>query len=134
MCDGHAGAGEAVARRRPARAGERPAYRRRPGALEAKEAAASLGDDAALEAAVEANPDDHQARIDLAVALNAKGEREKAVTHLIASIKKDRAWNDGAARKQLLQFFEAGAMATMPRSTAAEGCRPSLQLKDFAHG
>ncbi len=76
-------------------------------ALEAKEAAASLGDEAALEAAVEANPDDHQARIDLAVSLNARGEREKATAQLIASIKKDRAWNDGAARKQLLQFFEA---------------------------
>ncbi len=76
-------------------------------AIEAKEAAASLGDDAALEAAVEANPDDHQARIDFAIALNARGEREKAVAQLIASIKKDRAWNDGAARKQLLQFFEA---------------------------
>ncbi len=76
-------------------------------ALEAKEAAASLGDDSALEAAVAANPDDHQARIDLAVSLNARGERERAVEQLIASIRKDRAWNDGAARKQLLQFFEA---------------------------
>ncbi len=76
-------------------------------ALEAKAAAASLGDDAALEAAVEANPDDHQARIDLAVSLNARGERDRATDQLIASIRKDRAWNDGAARKQLLQFFEA---------------------------
>ena len=76
-------------------------------AVEAKEAAASLGDFAALKAAVEADPNDHQARIDLAVALNAGGEREEAVDHLIASIKKDRAWNEGAARKQLLQFFEA---------------------------
>jgi putative thioredoxin len=76
-------------------------------AIEAKEAAASLGDTAGLLAAVEANPDDHQARIDLAVALNAKGQRDEATDQLIASIRKDRAWSDGAARKQLLQFFEA---------------------------
>jgi putative thioredoxin len=76
-------------------------------AIEAKEAAASLGDAAALVAAVEANPADHQARIDLAIALNAKGQRDDAVDHLVASIKKDRTWSDGAARKQLLQFFEA---------------------------
>jgi putative thioredoxin len=76
-------------------------------AIEAKEAAASLGDTAALVAAVEANPADHQARIDLAIALNANGKRDEAVDHLVASIKKDRTWNDGAARKQLLQFFEA---------------------------
>jgi putative thioredoxin len=76
-------------------------------AIEAKEAAASLGDMAPLVAAVEANPADHQARIDLAIALNAAGDREQATEHLIAAIRKDRAWNDGAARKQLLQFFEA---------------------------
>jgi putative thioredoxin len=76
-------------------------------AIEAKEAAASLGDTAGLLAAVEAKPDDHQARIDLAVALNAKGQRDEATDHLIASIRKDRGWSDGAARKQLLQFFEA---------------------------
>jgi putative thioredoxin len=76
-------------------------------AIEAKEAAANLGDTAGLFAAVEANPDDHQARIDLAVALNAKGQRDEATDQLIASIRKDRAWSDGAARKQLLLFFEA---------------------------
>jgi putative thioredoxin len=76
-------------------------------AIDAKEAAAALGDVTPLIAAVEANPADHQARIDLAIGLNANGDREGATEHLIASIRKDRAWNDGAARKQLLQFFEA---------------------------
>jgi putative thioredoxin len=76
-------------------------------AIEAKEAAAALGDVAPLIAAVEANPDDHQARIDLAVGLNANGDREAATEHLIASIRKNRTFNDGAARKQLLLFFEA---------------------------
>jgi putative thioredoxin len=76
-------------------------------AIEAKEAAASLGDTAGLLAAVEADPANHQARIDLAIALNAKGDKEGATDQLIASIRKDRAWNEGAARKQLLLFFEA---------------------------
>jgi putative thioredoxin len=56
---------------------------------------------------VDADPANHQARIDLAIALGAAGRREEATDHLIASIRKDRAWTDGAARKQLLQFFEA---------------------------
>ncbi|MGL4239739.1 MAG: thioredoxin [Beijerinckiaceae bacterium] len=76
-------------------------------AIEAREAAASLGDIAPLVAAVEANPADHQARIDLAIGLNANGDREAATEHLIASIRADRGWSEGAARKQLLQFFEA---------------------------
>ncbi|SFJ04746.1 thioredoxin [Bosea sp. OK403] len=76
-------------------------------AIELAEQAASLGDTAELEAKVAANPKDHQARFDLAVALNARDRREEAVDHLIAIIKANRAWNDDGARKQLLQFFEA---------------------------
>jgi putative thioredoxin len=76
-------------------------------AIEAAEAAASLGDTSGLAAKVEANPDDHQARLELAIALNANGQKDEAADHLIAIIKKDRAWNEDGARKQLLQFFEA---------------------------
>jgi putative thioredoxin len=76
-------------------------------ALDLAEQASSLGDMAPLEAAVAANPADNQARFDLAVALNAQGEREKAADHLLAIVKRDRQWNDDAARKQLVQFFEA---------------------------
>jgi putative thioredoxin len=76
-------------------------------AIELAEQAASLGDTAELEASVAANPKDHQARFDLAVALNARDRREEAVDHLIAIIRADRKWNDDGARKQLLQFFEA---------------------------
>ncbi len=76
-------------------------------ALEAAEAAASLGDTSGLAAKVEANPDDHQLRLDLAIALNAKGERESATDHLILIIQKDRKWSEDAARKQLVQFFDA---------------------------
>lgn len=67
----------------------------------------ALGDVSSLRQAVEANPLDHQARFDLALALNAHGKREDAVDELIAIIKKDRGWQDDGARKQLLQFFEA---------------------------
>ncbi|RDJ20666.1 thioredoxin [Bosea caraganae] len=76
-------------------------------AIELAEQAAALGDTAELEAKVAANPKDHQARFDLALALNANDRREEAVDHLVAIIKADRAWNDDGARKQLLQFFEA---------------------------
>jgi len=61
----------------------------------------------ALKAKVEANPDDFQARLELAVLLNGANEREAATDQLIYVIKKMRAWNDEAARKQLVKFFEA---------------------------
>ncbi|MCZ8184961.1 MAG: thioredoxin [Beijerinckiaceae bacterium] len=67
----------------------------------------SLGDVANLVRQVEANPADHQARFDLALALNAKNRRLEAAEHLIAILRKDRNWNDDGARKQLIQFFEA---------------------------
>lgn len=54
-----------------------------------------------------ADPDDHEARIELAVALNAADKRAEAAQALLEAIKRDRAWNDEAARKQLLKFFEA---------------------------
>ncbi len=56
---------------------------------------------------VAANPLDHQARFDLALALNGKGQRAEALEHLIAIVKRDRKWNDDGARKQLVQFFDA---------------------------
>jgi putative thioredoxin len=67
----------------------------------------SLGPVAELEQKVAADPADHQARFDLALALNAAGNREAAVDHLIATVKRDRKWNDDGARKQLVQFFDA---------------------------
>ena len=76
-------------------------------ALELAEQAASLGDLAGLQARVAANPDDHQARFDLALGLAARGDRTAAVDHLIEIRRRDRDWNEDGARKQLLQFFEA---------------------------
>jgi len=76
-------------------------------ALDLAEQAASLGDRGQLERAVAADPADHQARFDLAVLLAALGDRGAAVDHLLDIIRRDRGWNDDAARKQLVQFFEA---------------------------
>ena len=76
-------------------------------ALEVAEQAKSLGPLTELEQKMMADPQNHQARFDLAVALNAKGKREDAVKHLIEIVKRDRKWNDDGARKQLVQFFEA---------------------------
>ena len=76
-------------------------------ALELAEQAKSVGPIGELEAKVKANPLDHQARFDLAVAMNSKGRRREAVDHLIEIVRRDRKWNDDGARKQLLQFFEA---------------------------
>ena len=76
-------------------------------AIDLAEHAAAVGDIAPLEQAVAANPDDHQARFDLALALNGRGERDAAADRLLEIIKRDRKWNDDAARKQLVQFFEA---------------------------
>ncbi len=87
-------------------------------ALEVAEQAKSLGPLAELEEKVLANPLDHQARFDLAIALNAKGKREDAAGHLLEIVKRDRKWNDDGARKQLVQFFEAWGFSD---PTAIEG-------------
>ena len=76
-------------------------------ALQLAEQAKSLGPIAELEKKVAANPLDHQARFDLALALNGKGRRLDALENLIAIVKRDRKWNDDGARKQLVQFFDA---------------------------
>jgi putative thioredoxin len=76
-------------------------------ALELAEQASNVGDLGGLEAALAKNPQDHQARFDLAVALNAEGRRDEAANRLLEIIKADRNWNDDGARKQLVQFFEA---------------------------
>jgi len=62
---------------------------------------------ASLEARVSADPADHQARYDLASALNASGRRDEAADALLAIVRQDRKWNEEAARLQLLKFFEA---------------------------
>jgi putative thioredoxin len=76
-------------------------------ALQLAEQVKTLGPLAELEQKVAASPLDHQARFDLALALNGKGRRLDALEQLISIVKRDRKWNDDGARKQLVQFFEA---------------------------
>src|SRR5690348_899644 len=75
--------------------------------LDLAEQASSLGPIGELEQKVAANPLDHQARFDLATALNAAGKRGEATAQLLEIVRRDRKWNDDGARKQLVQFFEA---------------------------
>jgi putative thioredoxin len=76
-------------------------------ALELAEQATSLGPVAELEQRVVANPLDHQARYDLALALNAQGFRNEALDHLLEIVRRDRTWNEDGARKQLVLLFDA---------------------------
>src|SRR5688572_25544387 len=84
-----------------------PAVAAAQAAIDLAEQAKAVGPLDELEAKVNANPADHQARFDLAVALNAAGKKSEAAAHLLDIIKRDRKWNEDAARKQLVQLFEA---------------------------
>jgi putative thioredoxin len=90
----------------PEKAAKDPAIARARSALALAEAAPA-GETAELEARIAKDGDDHQARIDLAGALLAGGNRDGAADQLLESIARDRDWNDGAARKRLLQMLEA---------------------------
>jgi putative thioredoxin len=86
--------------------------------LKLREQSANAGDSATLYERLERNPNDHQARFDLALALDAKGNREGAIEQLLDIVRRDRKWNDEAARKHLVTFFEAMG-PTDPRTIAA---------------
>ena len=75
--------------------------------IDLAEQASSLGPVTELEQKVAANPLDHQARFDLATALNAASKRTEATQQLLEIVKRDRKWNEDGARKQLVQFFDA---------------------------
>ncbi|MEM7464124.1 MAG: thioredoxin [Pseudomonadota bacterium] len=87
-------------------------------AIELAEQAEELGDTAQLMEKVASEPDNHQARFDLALAFNASGKREEAADSLLEIMRRHRNWNEDGARTQLLQFFEAGG-ATDPVTIAA---------------
>ena len=76
-------------------------------AIELAKKAGKSGDTKGLEAKIAANPADHQARLDLALALAARGDKGGAVEHLLELFRRDRNWNDQAARKQLVELFDA---------------------------
>jgi len=69
--------------------------------------AAQLSESDELAARLARNPDDHQARFDLAVRHNAEGRRLEAAEGLVALMRRDRTWNEDGARKKLLELFEA---------------------------
>jgi putative thioredoxin len=76
-------------------------------ALDLAKLADKSDDSAELEQRLAANPADHQTRLDLAVALAARGKKEEALDHLLDLVRRDRNWNEEAARKQLVQLFDA---------------------------
>jgi putative thioredoxin len=76
-------------------------------AIDLAEQASALGPIAELEQKVAADPLDHQARFDLALAQNAAGQRNDATTQLLEIVKRDRKWNEDGARKQLVLLFDA---------------------------
>ncbi|MCF3627937.1 thioredoxin [Thalassospiraceae bacterium LMO-SO8] len=75
-------------------------------ALELAKEIGQTGDPAELRARLDANPKDHQARFDLALALFARNDAEGAIDELLELVRRDRAWNDEAARKQLVKIFD----------------------------
>ena len=83
-----------------------PAIARARAALELAAAAQPGADTAALERRIAADPDDHEARLELSGTLMGAGNRDAAVDQLFESIRRDRDWNEGAARKRLLQLLE----------------------------
>lgn len=91
----------------PADKADDPALKAVKARLELVEKAADLGETGELAAKLETNPDDHQTRFDLALTLNAAGDRSDAIHHLIEIVKRNNAWNESAARVQLLQLFES---------------------------
>ncbi|WP_419906978.1 thioredoxin [Hoeflea sp.] len=88
---------------------------------------ASLGDPEQLKARLAANPNDHEARFDMAKILNVQGDREEAAEHLLHIMKTDRQWEDDGARKQLLTFFEAWG-PTDPATVSARRKLSSLMF------
>ncbi|WP_424943427.1 tetratricopeptide repeat protein [Aliiroseovarius crassostreae] len=98
---------EAVLNGAPAEIADAPELEAARAQIELARQAEDAGPVAELRAAVEANENDHQARFDLAVALNASGDNEAAVAELLELFRRDREWNDGAAKAQLLTIFEA---------------------------
>jgi putative thioredoxin len=76
-------------------------------AIDLSEQAMQRGGIAELQAKLQQNAADHQVRFDLAMAHYGAGQREEAIGQLLEIVRRARTWNDDAARKQLVKFFEA---------------------------
>lgn len=96
--------------------------------IELAEASADVGEAAELRAALEKNPDDHQARYDLAMAQVAGGETAEAIDTLLELFRRDREWNDAAAKTQLFKLFDSLG----PKSEVAQKGRRRLSSMIFA--
>lgn len=98
---------EAILNGAPAEISTSPELEAAHAQLDLAKQAADAGPVAELTATVEAEPDNHQARFDLALALHANAQVEDAIDHLLELFRRDREWNDGAAKSQLFTVFEA---------------------------
>lgn len=98
---------EAVLNGAPAEISEAPELEAARAQIELARQAETAGPVNDLRAAVDANADDHQSRFDLAIALNASGDAQGAVDELLELFRRDREWNDGAAKAQLFTIFDA---------------------------
>lgn len=112
----------------PAKDANHPEVAAARAALALKRQAGALGDLTTLVARVDNAPTDWQARHDLAMALNGAGRRDAAAEHLLNIIKHDRKWNDEAARKLLLQFFDSWG----PADPATRSARRRLSALLFS--
>ncbi len=93
-----------------------------------EEEVAALGDPASLAARLEKDPNDHQARYDMAAIENARSDKQAAADHLLDIIRRDRDWRDGEARAKLLSFFEAWG----PKEPVVAQARRKLSSMLFA--
>ena len=98
---------EAILNGAPTEISQAPELEAAHSALELARQAAEAGPVGELQAAVEADPGNHQARFDLAQALYANGKTEAAIEELLELFRRDRDWNDEAAKKQLVTIFDA---------------------------
>lgn len=98
---------EAILNGAPAEIATKPELEAVHAQLQLAKQASNSGPVSELQATVEENPDNHQARYDLAQALYAKGDGQAAVDHLLELFRRDRDWNDGAAKTQLMTIFDA---------------------------
>jgi putative thioredoxin len=119
---------EAILNGAPAEISDTPELEAVHAQLELARQAADAGPVADLTAAVEADPDDNQARFDLALALHANGDVDAAVDQLLDLFRRDREWNDGAAKTQLFTIFDA----LKPNDPAVLNGRRKLSSMIFA--
>ncbi|MEL6220067.1 MAG: co-chaperone YbbN [Pseudomonadota bacterium] len=97
-------------------------------AVELAEQSEGAGEVAELRARLDATPDDHQARYDLAIALIAANDHAGAIDELLELFRRDREWNDGAAKEQLMKLFDTLG----PKDAAAKSGRRRLSSMIFA--